>query len=481
MTDIRATLLARLSAAVGSTQVLTDPADLAPYLTDWRGRYHGRAAAVVRPANTAEVAAVVAACAEAGAPIVPQGGNTGQCGGATPDERGTAVVVSLQRMNRIRAVDADNATLTADAGAPLARVQEAAAQAGLMFPLSLAAEGSCTIGGNLSTNAGGTAVLRYGNARDLTLGIEAVLSDGRVWDGLRGLRKDNTGYDLKQLFIGAEGTLGIITAAVLKLFPAARSRSTALVAVADVAAAVRLLRAFGEAVGERLVGFELMSAYSLALSRKHHPGLPDPLPGHPWYVLAQVDDSRADAPVEAELETALAALIEDGRALDATLAQSGEQARALWALREGIAEAQRREGPNIKHDISVPVSAIPRFLDTAAAALDGCAAWRALRHLRAPRRWQSPLQSRGTRRGGCRVVHGQRPARVQDRARPGRGSGRKHQRGARNRPVQAGRARAVQERGGARADAGHQGGARSRGHPQSRQGSLTGDSRPWAK
>jgi FAD/FMN-containing dehydrogenase len=369
MTDIRATLLARLAAAVGSTQVLTDPADLAPFLTDWRGRYHGRALAVVRPGNTAEVAAVVTACADAGAPIVPQGGNTGQCGGATPDMQGTAIVVSLQRMNRIRAVDADNATLTVDAGVPLVRVQEAAAQAGLMFPLSLAAEGSCTIGGNLSTNAGGTAVLRYGNARELTLGIEAVLADGRVWDGLRGLRKDNTGYDMKQLFIGAEGTLGIITAAVLKLFPAARSRSTALVAVADVAAAVRLLRAFGEAVGERLVGFELMSDYCVALSRKHHPGLPDPLPGHPWYVLAQVDDSRADAPVEAELERALAALIEDGHARDATLAQSGEQARALWALREGIAEAQRREGPNIKHDISLPVSAIPRFLVDAAAAL----------------------------------------------------------------------------------------------------------------
>ncbi len=369
MTDIRATLVARLAAAVGSTQVLTDPADLAPFVTDWRGRYHGRALAVVRPGNTAEVAEVVRACAAAGAPIVPQGGNTGQCGGATPDSRGTAIVVSLQRMNRIRAIDADNATLTVDAGVPLVRIQEAAAEAGLMFPLSLAAEGSCTIGGNLSTNAGGTAVLRYGNARELTLGIEAVLADGRIWDGLRGLRKDNTGYDVKQLFIGAEGTLGIITAAVLKLFPAARSRSTALVAVADVAAAVRLLRDFGEAVGERLVGFELMSDFCLALSRKHQPALPDPLPGHPWYVLTQIDDSRADAPIQAEVENALAALIEGGLARDATIAQSGEQARALWALREGIAEAQRREGPNIKHDISVPVSAIPRFLVDSAAAL----------------------------------------------------------------------------------------------------------------
>jgi len=369
MTDIRATLLARLAAAVGSTQVLTDSADLAPHLTDWRGRYHGLAQAVVRPGSTDEVAAVVRACADAGAPIVPQGGNTGQCGGATPDSRGTAVVVSLQRMNRVRALDADNATMTVDAGVPLVRVQEAAAHAGLMFPLSLAAEGSCTIGGNLSTNAGGTAVLRYGNTRELTLGIEVVLADGRVWDGLRGLRKDNTGYDLKQLFIGAEGTLGIVTAAVLKLFPAVCTQATALVAVDDVAAAVRLLRALGGALGDRLVGFELMSAFSLALSRKHHPTLPDPLPGHPWYVLVQVDDSRADAPVEADVEAALAPLVESGGVRDVILARSGAQARALWALREGIAEAQRREGPNIKHDISVPVSAIPRFLDESAATL----------------------------------------------------------------------------------------------------------------
>jgi len=369
MTDIRATLRARLDAAVGSAQVLTAPADVAPYVTDWRGRYHGRALAVVRPAGTDEVATVVRACADLGVPIVAQGGNTGQCGGATPDDTGNAVLLSLVRMNRVRAVDPANATLTAEAGVPLVAVQQAAAEKGLLFPLSLAAEGSCTIGGNVSTNAGGTAVLRFGNARELVLGIEVVLADGRVWDGLRGLRKDNTGYDLKHLFIGAEGTLGVVTAAVLKLFPAPRSRVTAFAAMPDVAATVRLLHDLRQALGDRITGFELMSALSIEVSRKHGPGLPDPCPGHPWYALIQVDDAAGDSPLGAQLEHALAAAIESGVALDAAVAQSGEQARALWALRENIAEAQRRDGPNIKHDISLPVSAIPRFLDEAKAAL----------------------------------------------------------------------------------------------------------------
>jgi len=369
MTDIRATLRARLDAAVGPAQVLTDPADLAPYLTDWRGRYHGRAWAVVRPRTTGEVAAVVGACAEFRTAIVAQGGNTGQCGGATPDASGEAVVLSLARLNRVRALDPDNATITVEAGVPLALVQRAAAEAGLLFPLSLAAEGSCTIGGNISTNAGGTAVLRFGNTRELVLGLEVVLADGRVWDGLRGLRKDNTGYDLKQLFIGAEGTLGILTAAVLKLFPAPRTHATALVALADVDAAVTLLRELKSALGDRLTGFELMSQLSLGLSRKHLPSLPDPLPGHPWYALVQADDSAADPALAAMLEKALGDALERGTARDATIAQSGEQAQAMWTLRENIAEAQRREGPNIKHDISVPVSAIPAFLVAAGHAL----------------------------------------------------------------------------------------------------------------
>jgi FAD/FMN-containing dehydrogenase len=370
MTDLRATLRARLDAAVGTAQVLTAESDVLPYVTDWRGRFHGRALAVVRPGGTDEVAAVVRACAELGVPIVAQGGNTGQCGGATPDAQGNAIVLSLTRMNRVRAVDPDNATLTAEAGVPLAAVQQAAGDNGLLFPLSLAAEGSCTIGGNVSTNAGGTAVLRFGNARELVLGIEVVLADGRIWNGLRGLRKDNTGYDLKQLFIGAEGTLGVVTAAVLKLYPAPRTRVTALAAAPDVASTVRLLRDLRATLGDRITGFELMSALSIAVSRKHHPALPDPCPGHPWYALVQVDDNAIDSPIAAQLEQALGAAIESRVALDATIAQSGEQARALWALRENIAEAQRREGPNIKHDISLPVSAIPRFLDEARDALN---------------------------------------------------------------------------------------------------------------
>jgi len=248
-------------------------------------------------------------------------------------------------------------------------VQEAATDAGLMFPLSLAAEGSCTIGGNLSTNAGGTAVLRFGNARELTLGIEVVLADGRIWDGLRGLRKDNTGYDLKQLFIGAEGTLGIVTAAVLKLFPAPRTRATAFAALADVPSAIDLLRSMKQSLGDRLVGFELISEPSLALTRRHFPALPDPLPGYPWYALVQADDSATDSPLAAELERALGEALERGTVRDVAVAQSGEQAGMLWALRENIAEAQKRDGPNIKHDISLPVSAIPRFLDEAGNAL----------------------------------------------------------------------------------------------------------------
>src|SRR5450432_1591930 len=363
-------LLPALKAIVGDTNVLTDAADVAPYLSDWRGRYHGRARAVVRPGSTAEVAAVVACCAEIGVPVVPQGGNTSLCGGATPHVTGDELVVSLTRLNRVRSIDVDNATMTVEAGMPLAGVQDAAAQAGLLFPLSLAAEGSCLIGGNLSTNAGGTAVLRYGNARDLVLGLEVVLADGRTWDGLKGLRKDNTGYDLKQLFLGSEGTLGIITAAVLKLFAQPRTSVTAWAAIADVAAALRLLRAMRAALGDRLTGFELVSADCVALARAQFPALPDALPGHAWYVLIQADDAAAGSPLATELEAALADVITESIAADATIAQSAAQAAALWALREHIPEAQRIEGPNIKHDISVPVSRIPEFLERARAELD---------------------------------------------------------------------------------------------------------------
>jgi FAD/FMN-containing dehydrogenase len=369
MADAHATLLAALDECVGAANVLRASSDVEPYLVDHRGCYRGRAIAVVRPGTTAQVAEVVRACVRRGIAIVPQGGNTGLCGGATPDASGNEILLSLTRLTRVRGVDADNATITVEAGVPLAQVHDAAAAHGMTFPLSLASEGSCTIGGNLSTNAGGTAVLRFGNARDLTLGLEVVLADGRVWDGLRGLRKDNTGYDLKQLFIGGEGTVGIITAAVLKLFPAPRTRVTALAAVHDVAAAIALLRIVKRMLGDRLVGFELISEAALKLSQQHHPGSADPLPGHPWYALVQADDSAPDAPLSALMEAALAQAVDRNVVRDATLAQSQDQVGRLWALRENISEAQRREGPNIKHDIALPVSAIPGFLAQSERAL----------------------------------------------------------------------------------------------------------------
>jgi FAD/FMN-containing dehydrogenase len=370
MAESAGPLLAALKGIVGEANVLTAAADVAPYATDWRDRYRGRPRAVVRPGTTAEVAAAVRCCAEHAIPIVPQGGNTGLCGGATPHEGGHEIVFSLMRMNRVRAVDTDNATLTVEAGATLASVQQSASEAGLMFPLSLGSEGSCAIGGNLSTNAGGTAVLRFGNARDLVLGLEVVLADGRVWNGLRGLRKDNAGYDLKQLFLGGEGTLGIITAAVLKLFPRPRTSATAFAGVADVDAAIRLLRVLRQALGDRLTGFELISAECIALTRTELPPMPDPLPGHAWYALVQADDAAEGSPLAARLEAALADAIESRVALDATIAQSEAQAAELWALRDNIPEAQRRQGPGIKHDISLPVSAVPAFLAEAKAALD---------------------------------------------------------------------------------------------------------------
>ncbi len=369
MADSGATLLDSLAAIAGEANVLTAPEDVAPFLNDWRGRFRGAARAVVRPGSTTEVAAVVAACARQGVGIVPQGGNTGLCGGAIASPQGDQIVLSLHGMQRVRAIDVANATITVEAGMPLAAVQQAAAARGLHFPLSLGSEGSCTIGGNLSTNAGGTAVLRFGNARDLTLGLEVVLADGRVMNGLRGLRKDNTGYDLKQLFIGAEGTLGIVTAAVLKLFPALRSRVTALAAVPSPEAAVALLGRLKGALGDRLTGFEIMSGFCVELSRRHHQDQTHPLPGHAWYTLVQADDSTSDAPLATILEAALAAAVDDGEAADAVLAQSEAQAGRLWALRENITEAQRREGPNVKHDISLPVSAIPQYMMEAERAL----------------------------------------------------------------------------------------------------------------
>jgi FAD/FMN-containing dehydrogenase len=362
-------LLGTLAAIVGHAHVLTAEHDVAPCLTDWRGRYHGAARCVVRPANTAEVSAVVRACGEAGAPVVPQGGNTSHCGAGIPDATGRAVLVSLSRMKAIRAIDTANDTITVEAGCVLQTVQEAAAAAGRLFPLSLAAEGSCQIGGNLATNAGGVQVLRYGNARELTLGLEAVLPDGEVWDGLRGLRKDNTGYDLKQLFIGSEGTLGVITAAVLTLFPLPRAVATAWLAIASAHAAVRLLSALQAAFGTALTACELVSDVSLGLVLKNIHGTRAPLADSPWHLLVELSGPGEDEALRASLVDFLAGALEGGDVADAVVAQNGEQAKRLWTLRESISEAQKIEGVSIKHDISVPISRLGEFLERAGAAL----------------------------------------------------------------------------------------------------------------
>ncbi|MDR1934000.1 MAG: FAD-binding oxidoreductase [Candidatus Accumulibacter sp.] len=362
-------LIDTLAAIVGPGNVLTADGDVAPYLIDWRGRYRGAARCVVRPGSTAEVSAVVRACAAAGAPIVPQGGNTSHCGAGIPDLTGRAVLVCLSRMNAIRAIDTANGTITVEAGCVLQVVQEAASAAGRLFPLSLAAEGSCQIGGNLATNAGGVQVLRYGNARELTLGLEVVLAGGEVWDGLRGLRKDNTGYDLKQLFIGSEGTLGIITAAVLKLFPLPRATATAWLAIASAHAAVRLLGELQAAFGTALTACELVSDISLGLVEKHIRGAQTPLSGSPWHLLVELSGPGDDDALRASLEGFLEGALEGGGITDGVVAQSGEQAERLWTLRESVSEAQKIEGVSIKHDISLPVSRLGEFLDQAGAAL----------------------------------------------------------------------------------------------------------------
>ena len=360
-----------IQAIVGPAGLITLPQEVAPYASDWRKRYVGKPAAVVKPASTAEVAEVVRACAESRTAIVPQGGNTGLCGAATPDASGTQIVLNLSRMNRVRAIDTRNNTMTVEAGCVLAKLQNTAEEAGRLFPLSLAAEGSCEIGGNLSTNAGGTAVLRYGNARELVLGLEVVLPSGEVWDGLRGLRKDNTGYDLKQLFIGAEGTLGVITAAVLKLFPLPKSHATAVVALETPEKAVALLeRALG-ACGERLTGFELFSDFCLSLVLKHFRETAAPFPRRfPHYVLMELSDTQSGEGVRVLVESMLEAALEERNILDAAVAQSETQSRAFWSLREFISEAQAHEGPNIKHDVSIPISRISEFIATTDAELE---------------------------------------------------------------------------------------------------------------
>ena len=355
------TLLSELRSAVGPAHVLQD-GDLSTYLVDWRKRYQGRALAVVRPADAGEVAAVVRACAAHGASIVPQGGNTGLVGASIPDASGTQVLLSLGRLNRIRAIDTANLTMTVEAGCVLQAAQEAAAAHGLLLALSLAAEGSCTIGGNLATNAGGTQVLRYGNARELCLGLEVVTADGELWSGLSGLRKDNTGYDLRDLFIGSEGTLGVITAATLKLVPQPAARLTAMASLDSLEAAVALLQLALARLGPGLSGFEVMNQLSLDLVRRHFPQLAQPLPAVPWTVLLEQSDSESHEHATQQFEGLLESALAQGLIADAAVASSLEQSKTMWQLRESIPLAQAVEGPNIKHDIALPISAIAEFV-----------------------------------------------------------------------------------------------------------------------
>jgi FAD/FMN-containing dehydrogenase len=364
------TLRERLADIVGATAMITDLADMEPYLREERGHYHGTAALVLRPGSTEEVARIVAACAAAGVPIVPQGGNTGLCGGASPHEDASEIILNLGRMNKVRAIDPMNFTMTVDAGCILADVQRAADEKNCLFPLSLAAEGSCQIGGNLSTNAGGINVLRYGNARDLVLGLEVVLPDGRIWHGLRALGKDNTGYALRHLFVGAEGTLGIITAAVLKLFPKPLEKATAFCGFENIENATRLLNRARALSGDAVTAFELMPRIGIEMCVKHVPGNVDPLDApHPWYVLMELSSSRPNAGVREAFDTILEGAFEEGIISDAVVAGNLQQAASLWRLRETLPEAQKPEGGSIKHDVSVPVSCVPALLTEGMAAV----------------------------------------------------------------------------------------------------------------
>lgn len=365
---LRETLIS-LRAAVGDGGWIDDRAAMAPFLEEQRGLYRGSAAAVIAPASTEQVSRVLALCNAARLGVVPQGGNTGLCGGAVAGD--AQVILSLRRLNRIRALDARNRTLTAEAGCILADLQRAAADAGRLFPLSLAAEGSCQIGGNLATNAGGTNALRYGIARDLALGLEVVLADGTIWDGLSALKKDNTGYDLRDLFIGSEGTLGVITAATLRLFPQPGDVQTALLAIGDVDHAIAVLGRLQDASDGRVNACELMSACSVAFTARHVPGCRAPFAQMPpWTLLIEVSGGTTAGELRALFENALGEALHAGEIADAVIAESRSQAQAFWRLRESIPEAQKHEGGSIKHDVSVPVAAVPEFLRRATAAVE---------------------------------------------------------------------------------------------------------------
>ncbi len=362
-------LLSQLQALLGPKGLLTAPADLAPHLADWRALYQGRTPAIIRPADTAELAAAVKLCAAAGVPLVPQGGNTSMVGGATPDESGGQFIVSLQRLNRVRDIDPLDMTMTAEAGVVLKAAQDVAAEAGCLFPLSLGAEGSATIGGVLSTNAGGNTTVRYGNARELMLGLEVVLPDGQVWNGLRRLRKDNTGYALRHLFVGAEGTLGFITAAVLRLFPRARESAVALCAVRDEDAALALFRRCRDRDETAVRAFEYMSGTGVDFAVRHIEGVTLPFAQRAdHYVLVDLASSRPDAGLRALMEAVLEEALEAGEVLDAVVAESEAQRAALWRIREEHPEAQKREGASVKNDVSVPVSKVPELIRRASEA-----------------------------------------------------------------------------------------------------------------
>jgi len=367
-------LLQQFAAITGARYALRDEVDKAPYLHEWRDKFTGSAALVLRPANVEEVSAILALASKTGTAIVPQGGNTGLVGGQIPDNSGAQVVVLLSRLNKIREVDADNNSMVVEAGCVLERIQGEAAKAERFFPLSLASEGSCQIGGNLSSNAGGTGVLTYGTAREMVLGLEVVLGDGRIWNGLRTLRKDNTGYDLKSIFLGAEGTLGIITAAAIKLFPKPARLETAFICVPDPYAALKLLHNLNTAGGQ-VSAFEILPRIGIEFVLRHIPGARDPFKTpHPWYVLAEVS---GDGPqLRHALEDTLEQGFESDVISDAVLAANESQREAFWHLRHGLSEAQKPEGGSIKHDISVPVSKMPEFIERASAAvtayLPGC-------------------------------------------------------------------------------------------------------------
>ncbi|MBD2747394.1 FAD-binding oxidoreductase [Microvirga sp. BT688] len=368
MTDTQPEFLDLLSVRLGPQHVIRDPAAMEGYLIEERKLYRGTALAVVRPGRTEEVALVVRECAQAGIAVVPQGGNTGLVGGGVPHE---GIVLSLARLDRIREVDTFNATITVEAGCILKSVQDEAEKADCLFPLSLASEGSCRIGGNIATNAGGVNVLRYGNTRDLVLGLEVVLADGRIWNGLKGLRKDNMGYDLKNLFVGSEGTLGVITAAVLKLFPRPKSRTVALVGCASPHAALDLFDTFRRRTGDQLTAFEFMPRFALEIVLKHAAGAVPPLSGkHEAYALIELSSPDPEIDLRERLESALGEALEAGTVEDAVIAASEAQGDALWHLRESLSHVQRLEGGSIKHDVAVPVSRVADFIVTATEACE---------------------------------------------------------------------------------------------------------------